>query len=364
MALQRTGLAIGVLALAVSVASLGAQSRTDALAEAGWKAIEATDANRAAALFYEALTLDPRDPGLHLGAGVASRLQGRTRDAIASLARALDLEPRLTDASLILGELYFRQGDLDEAIRTYERALEHAPRERDLRLRLEQWRKEASVERSRTRWNAGPYSIAFVGQANEALATRALAVLDAGYERIGAALGRYPPKRVLVTLYTDEQFHDVLGAPHWSAGLFDGQIRMPVRGASQNLRSFDRILTHELAHAMISSLAASGVPAWVHEGLASLLEPRDPAAAARALRGMPPIPLSELEASFRRLSAAQATRAYTQSLVAAAVLTELAGTRMSIVLQELGRGRPFDAALERAGVRPADFHDALARRLR
>ena len=68
--------------------------------------------------------------------------------------------------------------------------------------------------------------------------------------------------------YTLKQFHDLTGAPEWAGGAFDTRIRIPVQGALAEQRTFDRVLTHELAHAMIAGVAGRGVPAWLHEGLA------------------------------------------------------------------------------------------------
>src|SRR5438874_629409 len=112
------------------------------------------------------------------------------------------------------------------------------------------------------------FSILFEGPVNHKLAARATTVLGAAFWRIGRTLGAYPSDSISVILYTDKQFRDVTGAPEWSGGGFDGQIRMPVGGAAQNLTEFDRVLTHELTHAMLKSLAPRNMPAWLNEGLA------------------------------------------------------------------------------------------------
>jgi hypothetical protein len=263
-----------LLSLALIAAStfiVGAQSSQPRAAEAGWAALEDGDGERAANAFRLALADRPRDPALLFGAGAAAHLTGRDREAHDLLRRALDIEPRLTPASILLGRVTYDLGDVSAAIRVYEEALVHAPHQRQIRDQLTAWRGEAS----KTTYNSGPYSIMFEGHTEERLAAHATQVLDAGYWRIGKTIGAYPSVPITVILYTEQEFHDVTGAPEWSDGSFDTRIRIPVRGALRTGARFDRVLTHELAHAMIASLAARGVPAWLHEGLAVNLEPGD-----------------------------------------------------------------------------------------
>ena len=117
--------------------------------------------------------------------------------------------------------------------------------------------------------NDDRFSVMFEGPAEEQLAARATTVLTAAFWRIGKGLGHYPPNSISVVLYTQKQFRDITRAPDWSAGLYDGRIRIPVRGAEQNLATFDRVLTHELTHAMIANVAPRGVPTWLPKALRS-----------------------------------------------------------------------------------------------
>ena len=94
--------------------------------------------------------------------------------------------------------------------------------------------------------------------------------------------------------------------PAWSAGAFDGKIRVPVQGVSQNIDQFDQILVHELTHAMIYAVAPRGVPAWLHEGLAGYFEGRDPALAQRRIQSLGAvIPLSARRPADAALSLAR-----------------------------------------------------------
>jgi predicted TPR repeat methyltransferase len=341
--------------------SLRAQSTGSRAADTGWSALEDGDAEKAAAAFNQALSQDPQDPTLNLGAGAAAHLLGRDTIARQFLRKALQLEPRLTPASLLLGQIAYDEGDVDVAIRTYEEALKHAPRNRAIRERLDVWRNESN----KMTYTSGPYRIMFEGRAEERLAAHATQVLDAAYWRIGKAIGAYPATPITVILYTEQEFHDVTGAPEWSDGSFDTRIRIPVRGAMRTTERFDRVLTHELAHAMIASLAPRGVPAWLHEGLAVNLEPGDVEGSEQRLKAMRMfVPLENLAEGFGRLNGAQARLAYDISAVAARALMDRLGERMALLLGELGRGGEFREAATGLGVTPADFEASLSRRFK
>src|SRR5262249_34352500 len=154
--------------------------------------------------------------------------------------------------------------------KVYEGALPGAPPDIGpaMRRRVQVWRQEAALPQNHTAVKDDRFTVKFDGPVQEVLATPATKVLGAAFWAIGKTLGTYPSAPINVTFYTKQQFHDITGAPEWAAGSFDGQIRVPVAGAAQNLAEFDRILTHELAHAMLKQITATNVPAWLDEGLA------------------------------------------------------------------------------------------------
>ena len=356
-----------VVAIAVIAAPpLLAQAQTaDTQVAAGWQALQKGDASTAATVFYQALQRNPRDATLHLGAAVAAHLLGREADAVTSLTRALELDPKLIQASELLGVIQYQQGELDAAIRVYDKALTNAQGHEAMRTRLEEWRKEAAVHSRMVERNDARFSIIFDGRSDQALASRAGSVLERAFWTIGQKLGAYPSNRILVTLYTEQQFRDITHVPAWSSGAFDGKIRVPVKGVAQNLEEFDHVLVHELTHAMVHALASRGVPAWLHEGLAGYFEPRDAALAQRRLQSLGfVVPLADLEGSFNRFNEAQAAVAYEQSLFAVDLLMHVVSGRMGVLLQALGSGQSLDTSLGQLGMRAADFEAQMKRRLR
>jgi len=365
MVLRRA--AIALVLISWFTTSVSAQPASSEALDKGFQALQSGDAASAASIFREALTRHPGDPQLLFGAGVAAGIQGQDKDAIAFLKQALQIEPQLLQAAVFLGELLYRQGDLELAIKTYERALPGAPPSVavSMRGRLTAWREEASLPQNRDAIRDDRFTISFDGPVQQKLAARATSVLSAAFWRIGKALGAYPSAPINVILYSERQFHDITGAPEWSAGGFDGQIRVPVRGATQNLGEFDRVLTHELTHAMLKSIASRNLPAWLNEGLAMYFEGRDTAMSERRLAAARLfVPLAVLQTSFARLNSAQAVIAYEESAFATRALVDRIGPAgVGQLLQDLGTGQTMDQAIERFGITFAAFESDLERRV-
>jgi hypothetical protein len=281
------------------------------------------------------------------------------------LVKALKVEPRLTQAAGLLGEIAYHEGDLDLAIKTYEKLLTYLPTHLEVRSRLEAWRSEAALPQNSQSLKDDRFAIMFDGPVQEKLAARATSVLSAAFWRIGKALGAYPSAPINVILYSERQFRDITGAPEWSGGGFDGQVRMPVRGASQNLAEFDRVLTHELTHAMLKSLAPRNLPVWLNEGLAMYFEGRDGVRSERRLAAVHLfVPLANLRHSFTGLNATQAALAYEESAFATRALIDRAGTAgVGMLLQDLDAGQSLEQAIERFGFTFQAFEADLMRRV-
>jgi hypothetical protein len=358
MAVRRSFTTI-LIALVISfggLASAAAQSSVAELNDAGWKAVEKGDGDRASRLFAQALGLRPNDPVLLLGAGTSAHLQGRPQEAMVRLQRALQLDPKLTTAAQLLGQIAYDQGQVDLAIQSYEQALKSAPANADIASQLAAWRADAKLHENFEEVRYDRFKVMFEGPAEQSVAVRASTVLNRAFFRIGEKLGEYPSDAIVAILYTEKQFRDVTRAPEWSAGLFDGRIRIPAAGAAQNPELFERVLTHELTHAIVAHIAPRGVPVWLHEGLAQYFEGNDAGAAHRRIRTIGRmIPLKQLEGSFMNLNAAAAQLAYDESLVAVSVIFDRPGFGWDRLLHALADGQPFERAIETFGFSYADL---------
>ena len=330
------------------------------LNDAGWRLLESGEVARAGKLFAEGLAREPDQPALLLGAGVAAHLLGRSEEATVPLRRALDLNPRLTLASILFGQIAYSDGNVADAIKIYESALTHAPNHPLLTAKLEAWRADADASAGFTERRFDRFRVMFQGHADNGLAARATEILESAFWRIGNALGTYPSEPVVVMLYTEQQFRDITQAPTWAGGIYDGRIRVPAAGAVPSSRLFERVLVHELAHAMIARMAPRGVPAWLHEGLAQYFEGDDAAAARRRVKKIGVIPLQYLEGSFSRLTAEQAALAYDESLAIVARLCQRPGMNWNALFSALNESDRIEYTFDSFGLRYSVLEAELA----
>ena len=354
----------GILILVGTTTLAGAQNspRVGMLEREGWAALKAGNAKAATEAFREATKLEPKNASLWLGAGMAEYLQRHDAEAKAHLQHALDLDAKLTVARAQLAQVVKRQGDLAEAIRLYEIVATDAPDDIGVRETLERWKRERELH-ERMRLEVGDhFTVSFEGPEDAAMAAQALESLNRAFWRICEIFGTFPTKSIPVVLYSGEQFSDITRSPQWAAGAFDGIIRMPMRGAGEKGEDVDRVLAHEFTHAVIRSLASRGVPAWLNEGLASVLEGDDMSWTDTAMNGVTrPPSLKALSASFGKFSGRDAQVAYAFSARAAKrLLDEAGGVAIANLLRDLGEGVEFEAAFSHRIQRSlSDFEASL-----
>ena len=320
------------------------------LAQEGWAAVEAKRYGDALRAFTEATELIDYEPSLWLGRGYSEYMLGRDDDARRSLERVLSLDETSDTAYQILGELHYRSGRVDEAIETYETARRKATNGRDFEPRLEEWQQEHDMQDRFAASTGAHFRVLFEGPTDDALARRIIDVLDGAYRDVGNTLRTYPSQTINVLLYTQQQFQDITRAPAWSGGVYDGQIRLPARGALDRPGELERVLTHEYVHALVALLGGRTVPTWLNEGLATALEPGGLDRASRVLASVDRRPsLRDLHGGFGRLPGDMASVAYAQSAVAVDRMMYLRGGASGVVLllQDLSAGAPFESAFQR-----------------
>lgn len=332
--------------------------RNAMLERGAWDALTAGRAHAAAEAFREAIASDPKNARLHLGAGVAASQERRDADAKDEFERALAIDPKLTQARALLGQIQYRMGDRMGSIRTYDALLALTPEDREAQATRARWLREGELHDRMEQAVGSHFTVSFEGPEEADLAAEALDVLDRAYWRIGQLLGSYPSEPVPVVLYATEQFRDITRAPGWAAGAYDGTIRVPMRGALENPKELERVLSHEFVHALVRGLASRGVPTWLNEGLATALETGAlDWAEKRIQRSGGPAPLGALQSGFGRLTGDQAQLAYaTSAITARRLLEEAGGFAIANLLRDLGDGVNFETAfLHRIQRSFADF---------
>ena len=355
-----------MLTLAASVAAAGPRTEDDpnALARTGTAAIEKQRFGDALEAFTRASAIQPGDASLCFGAGVAAFMLGQNDVAQARFECALALNPSYLQAAVWLGDLHYRAGRLHEAIETYETAQQHSPGARELQKPLVAWRKELELHSRFHELRTEHFTALFEASTDEPRARQVVERLEASYRRVGEALGVYPSQPIVVVLYTREQFGDITRLASWSVAAYDGRIRVPLRTALDEPDELDRVLSHEFVHAVVAMLGGRTVPAWVNEGLATVLEPAGVADAEATLAGTDARPaLSSLHQNFSGLSRRDAEIAYASAALAVRRLIEQRGAAAVVaLLKDLARGAPFASAFEqRIAMRYEDFEALVAR---
>lgn len=318
---------------------------------------------------------EPNDPD------VAQALEfskaGHDIDAIRLLRGSLAREPRNLVALQALAAAQLRQGDAKAAVDAAQKAIrleEHDPRSHtllgDAQLALGNPKAAASAYGASLRLTANPavrrkleeiqpqppnatggaqFRLRYDGGVNEPLGVAVLQLLTEAFGEFGRRLGFAPAEPVTVILQTETDFQ-VAGSPAWAEGLYDGAVRIPVKGVVQPTLHLQGLLRHELAHSFVTARTGGNCPTWIQEGVAQWLEGSDPARAdlslaARARAGTL-LPLLTLEAPFQNLTASDVPVAYAESLSGVAHLLRLRREEGLLrLLAALGDGLPSEEAL-------------------
>ena len=353
-----------MLAGSVAAADVCAAQDPSALARTGTAAIENHRFGDALDAFTKAAALQPGDASLCFGAGVAAFMLGQNDLAQSRFECALALNPDYLQAAVWLGDLHYRAGRLQEAIAIYETARQRSPGASELQEHLAIWRKEQDLQSRFHEIRTEHFTALFEVATDEPLAREAIERLEAAYWRVGNALGVYPSQPITVVLYTREQFGDITKLAAWSVAAYDGRIRVPLAGALEQRDELDRVLSHEFVHAVVAKLGGRTVPAWMNEGLATVLEPAGSTDAEATLARTAVRPaLPKLHRSFVGFSRRDAEIAYASSARAVRRLIEQRGAPAVVaLLEDLSRGAPFASAFhQRIAMRYEDFAALVAR---
>jgi len=293
--------------------------------------------------FEEAVRINDASPDGHFGLGMANFHLREDSDAEKAFTRVIEIRPRDSEPYKMLGELYYRMDDFEQARRSWEKAVALEPANAGLRARLERIKREHKTERDFNRDVTSNFLVKYEGREKISAGRIVLAILEDAYGDVGKELSYYPSHEIQVILYSNKQFQDVTRAPDWSAGIYDGKIRMPIGGIEKETPALRRILYHEYTHAVVRAITPR-VPSWLNEGLAMHFEGRVLSAGNEkefrqiAQAGKLPA-LSKLEGSFVGLRGDQVRYAYLFSLSAVRFMIDRYGLyRATTILEELAKG--------------------------
>lgn len=116
------------------------------------------------------------------------------------------------------------------------------------------------------------FEIYFEGDKSKSHESSIQQQLENIYKRLSLNFGYNLNKSLAVVIFENEMHSGLRNRPKWSGALYDGRIRIPAESIEQWDQA-KKIISHEMAHAFVSSMGGTNVPAWLNEGLAQKSEP-------------------------------------------------------------------------------------------
>lgn len=302
--------------------------------------------------FGEALALGDRGE-IRRGLGYAYYRVGDADQARANLERALDAGAADAETYLTLGRIHLDRHDQTKALAMLEKAVEAGADQPGLADTIARLKRDAEAEADYHSLGSSHFVIKIEGREDTEAARTVLNALEDAYRRVGARFAYYPLERLEVVLYPDQTFREVTGSPHWSGGIYDGRIKMPIGGLARGSERLARTVRHEYAHAAIVTLSKGKTPVWLNEGLAQVAEETGDEGRINRLRMAVAdgsvMSLGDLEGGFTRFDRDQASLAYSQAYFAAKwLLDHKGGYNVRRLLEAMATADSTDTAFRSA----------------
>jgi tetratricopeptide (TPR) repeat protein len=308
------------------------------------------DAQAARSSLQQALAYDKKNLMTLLNLSILLYQTAEYRSAEDLLLGVIQNDSRNRFGHYLLGEVYYAQDKLREAIATWKTSLQLGE-DPAVSNRLKKAEGEAGAHDELGTLQSAHFILRYDRKVSDyRLGQEILDSLERAYRQLSYELPTYAPATITVILYADQAYFDITRAPRWSGALFDGKVRVPVKGLSAVTPQLNNILAHELTHSFVNSLAGNSCPTWFNEGLAQLQEGRSVAEDRRLLSQLQArnqlIPLTRLKSSFLQLPGEGAELAYLEGLSATEYLIAHNGKKaVGAVLDLLHQNYNFEGAL-------------------
>ncbi len=325
-----------------------------------WKNAErymrkAYDLDRSEKLYHENLAHIYASQAWDLYSSRASRHKGGSMHSRAKLLaqRALSFDRNLADAHMLLGRIAYDNQDVSTAKKEFLNVRRVAPSYPGIDEQIDKVNREAKVEKKFTTTRNSFFEIRYSGKNLDKKTANGLKLaLDVARQTVGKDYNFRPKHKTVVLIYGRNTYQNLKLGPHWSGGMYDGKIRLPLDG-EHNLKFAVATLFHEYTHAVIDDLARSNCPRWLNEGLAEIqerkIDPQPDRALPEAIRANRLVNLRALDNSFRSNDTWMVALAYEQSHSVANYVVERYGYRgVKRILSELANDVPIEIAIRKS----------------
>jgi len=301
----------------------------------------------------QALVYDKTNPTTLLNLAILFYQTAEYRSSEELLSGLVQKDSRSHYGHYLLGEVYYAQDKTREAIAEWKIALQLGD-DPVISSRLKKAEDEQGIHNELGVLHSAHFILRYDRKVSDyRLGQDTLDALEQAYRQLSYDLTSDPPATVTVILYADQAYFDITRAPRWSGALFDGKIRIPIKGIPKVTPELDGVLVHELTHSFVNALSHGNCPIWFNEGLAQLQEGRSAAEYRKLLSQLQNqnrlLPLSRLKGSFVGFSAGEAEVAYVEGLSAAEYFIARSGkTGIRMLLDLLRQNYSFENALKSA----------------
>lgn len=273
-------------------------------------------------------------------------------EALSMLERDLKRYPQDPYLLAVAGYAYYKTDDVARAIIHWKESIDIEPNATVEQL-LRRAEREKAADKGSERMMGNRVVLRYErGSIAQPLARAMLSVLDEEYTRVSFQLGCRANEKLMAIVQSRDTYFQSTAAAEWSGGQYDGRIHIPVSESAAIGPQMRRVFAHELVHACLSELGRW--PAWVQEGLAQkysgdTLPPGQREIVMQMIQAKQLPKLSDLGASFSKLSSEHARVAYSYACVAAEKLLELnASTGIGNLLRNPGDLGRYTAQVEKA----------------
>jgi tetratricopeptide (TPR) repeat protein len=227
------------------------------------------------ALSGEPASLPPSLVRLRAVALIRSGRDAEARDLLIRLAKG-NIADRRSDPQTLydLADLLAKEGNYDAALKLVAKADSELPFEASGDS-LRQFQMEKRLAASSEVFHSPHFDVRYPPLRGEKFAREAARILEAERSRLQAWIPVASSRVVEVHLLPYDDFRVGYSPSMDVVGLYDGKIRVPLGDVAKFSPFIVSLLTHELAHAMITEKTANQAPHWFQEGLAQHVEMTD-----------------------------------------------------------------------------------------
>jgi hypothetical protein len=203
---------------------------------------------------------------------VRSERDAEARDLLILLAKGNVADRRADPQTLYdLADLLAREGNFDTAMKLVAKADSQLPFEANGDS-LRQFQMEKRLAASSEVFHSAHFDVRYPPLRGEKFAREAARILEAERIRLQAWIPIASPRIVEVHLLPYDDFRVGYSPSMNVVGLYDGKIRVPLGDVARFDPFIVSLLTHELAHALITEKTDNQAPHWFQEGLAQHVE--------------------------------------------------------------------------------------------